>query len=130
MKATDQGLPNAMLSAGLYYLEGKEGYAKDVQKGVSLIEKAAEAGLVEAQRHAGNLYFNGVMVSMNKTRALEWYEKAVAQKDVDTEFYLGQLLASGQLQEGGGKKRGVELLRTAAAKGHEGAKAALEIFGY
>ena len=58
---------------GLAYLEGID-VEVDVERGIELITKAADGGLIEAMEKLYNMYNNGDKVQVNYTEALKWAE--------------------------------------------------------
>ena len=67
-----------------------------LRRGGDWYRRAAEQGLVEAQRHLAEMYLAGEGVPQNPSEAVAWYSKAAAQDDAVAEFYLGAMHASGQ----------------------------------
>ncbi len=74
-KATELGSLDAMAKLGKLYIIAPWMVA-NAQKGSQLILTAAEGGSALAAQFAGELYWNGVGVYVNKTQALQWYKKA------------------------------------------------------
>jgi len=60
---------------GLAYLEGID-VEVDLDKGLKLITKAAEAGLIDAIRKLASMYKNGNKVNADYRKSLYWREKA------------------------------------------------------
>ena len=92
IRAAEAGLPEAMLTAGRFYLMGAALYdenapapeliiAKDEDKGVELLSKAADAGLMSAALFLAKYYeyggdFDGSEREPDPEKAIEWYIKA------------------------------------------------------
>lgn len=98
VKWLEKGSKNGDLVSTYYYgkllLEGK-GINQDVQEGVVLVLKAAEAGLPAAQLEAGNLYLNANGVMKNADLAASWFHKAALQGNVAAEWKLGDCYRTG-----------------------------------
>jgi len=71
-KAADQGHAEAQYKLALGYL------SKDPGEAVSWLMKAANQGHADAQYELGCCYMRGKGVAENKRRAINWFEKAVA----------------------------------------------------
>ena len=92
---------------------------------VEAVIALAEAGDVEAQMALAQRYRFGVGVSQDSARAVEWFEKAAEQGNVQGEFSVGYMYASG---ENGFKKelvKAAEWFRKAAENEHSNAQANL-----
>lgn len=63
----------AMLHLGRCYIEGL-GVEKDVEKGLSLLERSARQGNSNARYYLGLLYRDGKVVEQDFIKALKWYE--------------------------------------------------------
>lgn len=63
---------------GLAYLKGID-VEIDVERGVRLVTKAADTGLSEAMIMLHNMYKNGINVSRDFNKALEWIKKLYEQ---------------------------------------------------
>ena len=76
--------------------EARQAYlAGDYQLALKTLLPAAEAGDANAQNIVGVAYENGNGVPQDALKALEWYEKAVAQGFAKAETNLGVLLRDG-----------------------------------
>jgi TPR repeat protein len=75
----------ALKNAPVKWLERARHYlgAKDYAKALPLLQKAAEAGNVEAMRNLGSLYANGWGVTMDWAESHRWYQKAAEAGDID-----------------------------------------------
>jgi uncharacterized protein len=80
-QSADQGFSVAQANYGLYIAYGKAGAPHDPQEGFKWVLKAANAGVVVAQRNAGDLYWYGTGVTADRIQAEEWYRKAADQGD-------------------------------------------------
>lgn len=88
---------------------------------IATIRVQAEDGLASAQYNLGRMYELGLRIAADKSKALEWYEKAAAQGYADAEYRLGIALLYGinvQQDEAAGNK----WLALAARHGHSVAK--------
>ncbi len=82
-KEASEGNAKAEYDLGILYAKG-EGVLKDADMAVNLWQKSAAQGYTKAQNKMGNI-FEG---RKEDAKALEWYEKAAAQDDVDAQFSL------------------------------------------
>jgi TPR repeat protein len=88
---------------------------------------AAAAGNSEAQSSYARQYQLGLGVVQDKQLAIEWYEKAAAQRNAQAMYMLGQLLF--QTGEPADEARGIAMLQRAAALGHVNARWSLQKLG-
>lgn len=92
------------------------------REGYTLIRKAADGGLADAQVDAARIMttVKGGEPFRNERSAVAYLEKAVAQNHREAQFLLGKRLTDG---DGVGKNadRGLQLLEAAARQGHEDA---------
>ena len=58
--------------------------------------KQAEAGDASAQARLGWIYSNGIGVTLDADKAVEWYEKAAAQGYPKAQFALGEIHLTGE----------------------------------
>ncbi|QCE34635.1 sel1 repeat family protein [Acetobacteraceae bacterium] len=77
---------------------------------IPALKQKAEAGDAKAQFDLGLLYVEGIGMSHNEAKAVEWWRKAADQGDRDAQYSLGILYYSG---------RGVKQDYTEAAKWFE-----------
>ncbi len=86
------------------------------KEGLAELQKAT-AGNATAQFNLGMMYAQGVGVSKDAAKAVEWYQKAAAQGDAGAQVNLGLMYAHG---EGVPKDaaKAVEWYQKAAAQGH------------
>jgi hypothetical protein len=76
-----------------FYFNGEEGLGitKDLGKAVKLFHRAAELGSadhVEANYHLGVVYYNGISVSKDETKAKPYFEKAAMAGCIRSRFFL------------------------------------------
>ena len=64
----------------------------DLTKVVSLLTPLAESGNAVAQHRLGFMYSTGTGVEQNDAKAIEWFEKAVANNDEESRVALSELL--------------------------------------
>lgn len=81
----------AMFNLAVLYANG-QGTPKDEQQARSWCEKAAQAGLIDAQRHLGYLYHQ----EENWQQALYWWEQAAQAGDADAQNNLAWAYHTGQ----------------------------------
>ena len=95
-------------------------------KGVEMLQKLAEQGLLEAQTDLGIMYAYGQHVAQNDELSVKWYEKGAMQKGIVAIAGLGEAYLLGL----GGKDRdwdkAEELLLEA---GHNGSSFAQSLLG-
>lgn len=77
-KAISLGNAEAYFLLAMIYEDGYADYKADMKKMVHYITKSAEQGYIEAQYILGEMYADGDEVMKDKNRAIEWYEKALA----------------------------------------------------
>ena len=79
------------------YKEGKQACENEnYAAAFPLLEKAAEKGHAEAQYELSKLYFGGLGVTQDFTKAAKWTQKAAEQGVVMAQSFLGFLYISGQ----------------------------------
>ena len=83
-----QNHPPSYYSLGLMIKNG-EGVARDPQKGIEYIKKAAELDYPKAQLQLGLLYASGDGVEMNQLESVFWFSKAADNNDAEAMNYLG-----------------------------------------
>lgn len=76
---------------GLMHING-EVVLKDFEKGTQLVCEAAEAGDANAQFNCGVSYADGLGVTVDKTKAREWWQRAADQDQVAAINFLGRAL--------------------------------------
>ncbi|TLX16320.1 ankyrin repeat domain-containing protein [Rhizobium sp. MHM7A] len=91
-KAIQLGSPQAIVSAGIYYLDGKF-IEKDNQKAIRLFEEAANLGNPWAMAWMGWAYENGEGVKTNLETAQRWYERAAKLGNSDAYLFLARVLS-------------------------------------
>lgn len=118
------GYDNYML--GLCYREGY-GTGIDLDKGFKLIKKGAELGFEKAYSWLGYMYFQGEGTEINDKEAVKYLSKAIEFDNENTsmaEYTLGMIYFAGKengIEVEENKDYGLELIKRAAEKGHEGA---------
>ncbi len=65
-------------------------------KYLSLLKSNAESGNLDAMRRLGNLYYDGVSVPRDPSKALEWYEKCAAVGDGWSMVRCGEIHRDGK----------------------------------
>lgn len=111
--ALEQNDPEALHIAGLMAVRG-DGVSPDEEKGLSLIERAAYAGRVEAMLDAARLYET---VRIDPKKALYWWRLAAAHGVVSAECRVGEI----QLQSARSPEElaSTRLLLEHAARAHD-----------
>ena len=93
-RAAEAGSPRAELELGTFYdpLSPKAGFTPDGTRAADWYERAALAGLPEAQRRYGLLLVKGgAGLSADPVAAKAWLQEAAAQNDTDAKKALEQL---------------------------------------
>lgn len=70
--------------------------AKDDEKALDWLRKAAEQGEAEAQLHLGAFYNEGAGVKPDATLSAYWWRKAAEQGMRDAQYLLGDLYENGR----------------------------------
>lgn len=76
------------------YKQGSSLFKTDPSLALELFEQAAEAGNVSAMAGAGHCYENGTGTAIDYAKAIEWYEKAVAENSLKACEGLARIYAS------------------------------------
>ncbi|MBF0589582.1 MAG: sel1 repeat family protein [Magnetococcales bacterium] len=127
-KLAERNHPLGTSVLGMLYLQGR-GTPPNTPKAISLFERAADAGSLEAMGNLGALYYNGAAgVPTDPRRAFRHFKRAAAKKHPQSLYMAGFMLINGQ-GVAPDSKRGVELLKKAAALGSEKAAGLLEELG-
>lgn len=93
-KAIEQKLPKAMTNLGYLLTHGRN--FSDVEKAISLYERAAEAGDTDAYYLLGDVYDYGPRRDYyNKHKARECYEKAAEKGHLNAQYRLGMMYKDG-----------------------------------
>ncbi len=114
----------AALSLGSLLMQGGDGPSGtvevDQERGIALMVSALEQGELRAAAGLGKVYDDGVGVSRNTTKAIEYFEQA-AEKDVTSARRLASLLVETGASEGkiaAATDNAVSLLEERAEKGN------------
>ena len=125
----EQGDAEQQLTASYYlaqlYYKGAEGFAADAQKAALFYEKAAVAGLPEAQYHLALMYDTGDKIPENRAKALLWMNEAAKQGMPEALYSLGVWVERGYMGEEIPMEKVVALYEAAAAQGHKNAMTSL-----
>jgi len=120
MRAREQGHASACYH--LAWFPNEQGLSSiDDKESMNLLIEAGERGSVEAQRHLGACFATGDWIGgKDEAKAVEWYMKAAAQGDAESQYDLGfmMLLGEGTAQN---TLKGMEWLNQAAEQGNESA---------
>ena len=128
--AAAKGAAAAQCQMGLFYMNGI-GVARDEDKAVEWLQKAAAQNHAQAQYNLG-IYYAKFSDKEACRLAVKWLKEAVKHDYADAQFNLAQLYLNPHhpvSREQGAGQYAISLLRRAAAKGHAAAKAKLEELG-
>ncbi len=85
-----KGISVAYFKVGVYYLLGK-GTAKNVEKGLKNLSKAARHHHINSQLMLGSIYFDGDIVERDFAKSRYWFEQAAKRHDVKAAYALAQM---------------------------------------
>jgi hypothetical protein len=118
LKAAQAGEPTAQFVVGSTLL-GKSNSSEE-QKGVLWLNKAADAGQIDAQADLANYLLRNSPDAANRARAFELLERAAAAESRDGQYRLAALLASDADETRRNPRRALELLeRVMVDKGYD-----------
>ncbi|WP_120497232.1 tetratricopeptide repeat protein [Kiloniella sp. EL199] len=90
--AGNQGNAKAQYYLSVLY-EGGSGIDKDMNASLRWLKRAAEGGMVEAQRNLGTFFHDGIDDPDDDIdQAIYWYQRAASQGDLTGQLRLGILL--------------------------------------
>ncbi len=119
-QAAARGHPEANYNLALLFLAGS-GKAENPRRGFQLMQYAAEKGVTAAMYDLGTLHATGTGTAPNAFEAATWIGRAAnaghAEAEVDYAVILLKDHTLPDDQKAKLRRRGVELLRSAAAKG-------------
>ena len=123
LKAAESGNATAQYEVGRMYESGTTaGIAQDVKEARKFYRLASRQGNALAHRALGTMYFEGIHgVSRNYKVAAKHFKQGVDMGDLECTYHLGIIYRDGSDTKpmfAADPKRGVALLRAAAAKGH------------
>ena len=87
-------VPEAIRFLGNAYRCGQYGLVKSDKKAAKIWKRAVELGDVEAMKHLGELYRDGLGVKLDKKKALQLFRMAADRGDAFAQSNLGALLHS------------------------------------
>ena len=87
----------------------------------ALLQKKAEMGDANAQTLMGIMYYNGHGVTIDYSKAADWFTKAADKGDAQAQYLLAAMYGKGQGVQKDFSKAD-ELMRKAAAQGYEDAR--------
>jgi uncharacterized protein len=119
-----RGNPEAMREVGTAQLNGN-GMTKDVEAGVNLLKKAADAGDIPAMLRLAQTYASGSDVAMDVREAYRWYGRAANAGSPEGQYQLGLGYARGLGVDKDEEKAKV-WLKKASANGYSIADSVLE----
>lgn len=117
----------AKLRAGLLFLYDKD-IEQNVDKGLELLEKAADSGSAEAARRVADVYIQGKLVPQNMQKAEKWLLVASDLGDHNSQYTLGLVYEAGVLGEKQ-QQKAIELYTKAAKKNNAKAYERLSLLG-
>jgi TPR repeat protein len=121
----DQHHPKAEFMKGMWLEFGKFGYDVDKKEGFLAYRRAAERGYTRAEYRIGMQFES----SNNPTKAVEYYQKGVAQGDSAANYRLGMMTLLGQHGAIQDYQRGIDLVRFAAQTADENAPQGAYVYG-
>eukprot|EP00921_Rhytidocystis_pertsovi_P015239 GHVQ01024308.1.p1 GENE.GHVQ01024308.1~~GHVQ01024308.1.p1 ORF type:complete len:693 (-),score=53.14 GHVQ01024308.1:1860-3938(-) len=97
-EAAREDVPVAMRELGVMLLQGRPGLPPNITRSVEYFKSGAALGDAECQNSLGNLFFFGlhqhnpdaVLLSPNRTLAMEYFREAAAQDFPESLFFLGE----------------------------------------
>ncbi|EGH3128958.1 sel1 repeat family protein [Salmonella enterica] len=95
-KAAELGQADAQNILGYFYLNGKRGIKRDLQKGGQWYELAAAQGNVDTLINLGEIYYSGTQVPLDYARAFEFFERAAKMGKSRALNYLAWMYTNGQ----------------------------------
>ena len=93
-KDAETSNPQAMYRAGRAYLTG-DGTPADVEKGRTLLDTAAQKGVIDAQLLLGLSYFTGKNLPQDRAKAAPYLQMAAEQGNAMAEWYVGVMYLRG-----------------------------------
>jgi TPR repeat protein len=112
--------PAAMVRMGKAYLSGT-GVTADTEKGRTLLDRAAQKGVLEAQMFLGMSYFSGKYLPRDRKKSAEYLLLAANQGDAMAEYYVGKMYSWGEGLENSDQKA-LEFLQRAAEQNYVAAE--------
>ena len=88
-KRVDVGDIEAFCIKGYYYANGSNGFPRDMDKALELWYKAGERGHAASYCNIGTSYDKGVGVTVDKKKAIRYYELSAMSGDVKARHNLG-----------------------------------------
>lgn len=123
LQKANTGDPYAQTRLGDAYLNG-DGIPKDISRALRWFTEAAEEhDLTEAKEKLGEIYED-----LDKYELAEkWYSEAVEERNANAMYRLGLMIYRGKLGFRPGKE-GIDLMETAAKRGHSDARKYLDTY--
>ena len=90
-KSASLGYPLALVTIGMFYLEGFDGYKMNTNKGLSMLKKAHQKGAAEASLSLGIMYLGGFNVTQDIHLAIKYLRTAAEHGDSKAHSYLEML---------------------------------------
>ena len=130
----EDGNAEQQLGAAYYlaqmYDKGAETFSANGPKAALFYEKAAKAGLVEAQYRLALMYDTGDKIPENRSKALVWMNEAAKQGMPQALYVLGVWIERGYVGDKIPMGKVVALYEAAAVQGHKQAMTSLvNIYG-
>ena len=92
-KDAEAGKPAALTAFGELLLTGDQ-VAKDVPRGISMLERAAKAGQPNAAFRLGKVYDDGELAPRDAPKAIDYYRQAALAGVSEAQYNLGSLYVS------------------------------------
>ena len=91
VKGSELNDPWAQYALALCYLYNQKVCKHDVDQALKYLTKAAEGGVLKAQKHLAGNYLRGDIVNKDVKKAISLYEMAAQQNDIEVFITLGDL---------------------------------------
>ena len=128
LQAAEKDHVAAMYEAALSYENGR-GCDKNVEKAAHWFEEAATRGNTDAMFHLAQLYGEGIGRMDDACLEAFWYKKGAAMGHLDCLYHAGQCYLTGTGVPKN-EAKGWDMIQNAANRGHEEARAYLEMDGH
>ena len=121
----DAGQADARLELATRYVAGRD-VQKDEHKAVEIISGLADKN-GQAMYLMGSAYANGIGVEKDDVQALEWFRRSAEHGNVNGEYWLANMIATGRAGGPADPKAAKPWLEKAARQGDAGSQYALAI---
>lgn len=114
--AAEQGHPVALTHIGMLVHQGQKGFEKDTERGIAMLQQAAEQNFAGAHYALARVFRFGDGAAVDLSKALEHYRAAAEADHLDAAFEYGMLLVGDGAQQD--LTEGARWLAVAADRGH------------